>query len=110
MTELGSRKVDRTGRSTGAYKVHKRFKIGANFVPHPVHMIESAAWRTLSLSARRVLDRIEIEHLHHGLTENSRLPVTFDDFVRYGIERHGIAAAIRECEALGFIEITQRGR
>jgi hypothetical protein len=73
-------------------------------------MIESPAWRTLTLSARRVLDRIEIEHLHHGLAENGRLPVTFDDFVRYGIERHGIAPAIRQCEALGFIEITQSGR
>jgi hypothetical protein len=110
MTKLGSRKVDRTGRSTGPYKVYKRLKIGANFVPHIVDMVESPAWRTMSLSARRVLDRIEIEHLHHGLAENGRLPVTFDDFVSYGIERHGIAAAIRECEALGFIEITQRGR
>jgi len=73
-------------------------------------MLESPAWRTLSLSARRVLDRIEIEHMNHGAAENGRLPVTYDDFMEFGIERHAINPAIRECEALGFIEITQRGR
>jgi hypothetical protein len=57
-----------------------------------------------------VLARIEIEHAHHGGKENGRLPVTYDDFVRYGIHRHAIAPAIRELAALGFIEITQRGR
>jgi hypothetical protein len=73
-------------------------------------VVESPAWRVLSQSAHRVLDRIEVEHLHHGGAENGRLPVTFDDFQRYGIHRHSIAPAIRECQALGFVEITQRGR
>jgi Integrase core domain len=41
---------------------------------------------------------------------NGKLPVTFDDFVRYGINRQQIAPAIRECEALGFLEVTERGR
>jgi hypothetical protein len=110
MTMAGGRKVNKKGRSTGQLKTNKRLKIGAQFVPHTVDMVESPAWRTLSLSARRVLDRIEIEHMHHGAAENGRLPVTFDDFEKYGIERHAIAPAIRECEALGFIEVTQRGR
>src|SRR6516165_4340729 len=52
-------------------------------------MIKSPAWSVLSLSARRVLDRIEIEHADHGGNENGRLPVTYDDFERYGI--HGRA-------------------
>ena len=73
-------------------------------------MIKSPAWSVLSLSARRVLDRIEIEHADHGGNENGRLPVTYDDFERYGIHRHSIAAAIRETVALGFTEITERGR
>src|SRR5262245_4693338 len=110
MTTPGSRKVDKKGRSTGQLKTRKRLKLAGQFIPHMIDMVESPAWRTLSLSARRVLDRIEIEHCHHGAVENGRLPVTFDDFMKYGIERHAIAPAIRECEALGFIEITQRGR
>jgi hypothetical protein len=74
-------------------------------------MLESPAFRALSLSAHRVLARIEIELAHHGGTGNGTLPATFGDFERYGIgDRHAIAAAIRECEALGFIEITERGR
>src|SRR6478752_5794871 len=56
------------------------------------------------------LDRIEIEHADHGGNDNGRLPVTYDDFECYGIHRHAIAPAIRETVALGFAEITERGR
>jgi hypothetical protein len=73
-------------------------------------MIKSPAWSVLSLSARRVLDRIEIERADHGGNDNGRLPVTYDDFERYGIHRHAIRAAIQETVALGFAEITERGR
>jgi hypothetical protein len=64
----------------------------------------------LSLSARRILDRIEIELAHHGGKDNGRLPVTFENFENYGVDRHSIAPAIREIVALGFAEITQQGR
>lgn len=73
-------------------------------------MIESPAYRVLSLAARRVLDRIEIEHGRHAGLENGRLVVTFQDFEDYGVDRHAIAPAINECVTLGFIEITQKGR
>lgn len=73
-------------------------------------MLESPAFRELSLAAHRVLARISIEHAHHGGAENGRLPVTFDQFVEYGIHRHSIAPAIRELVALGFIEVTEQGR
>ena len=73
-------------------------------------MLESPAFRVLSLSARRVLDRVEIEFAHHGGQDNGKLPVTFDDFARYGINRQQIAPAIRECEALGVLQVTERGR
>src|SRR5262245_22629240 len=109
MSMLGSRKVNKKGRSIGELKTNKRLKIASQFVPHTIEMLESPAWRTLSLSGRRILDRLEIEHGHHGAVQNGRLPVTFDDFVKFGIERHCIAPGIREVEALGFAEITQRG-
>jgi DNA-binding FadR family transcriptional regulator len=72
--------------------------------------MESPAYRVLSLSARRVLDRIMIELAHHGGNDNGKLPVTYEHFIEYGIDRHAVAPAIRELEALGFIEVTQRGR
>ena len=90
--------------------IRRRNSIDGQFVAHRIEMIRSPAWSVLSLSARRVLDRIEIEHCDHGGNENGRLPVTYDDFECYGIHRHAIAPAIRETVALGFAEITERGR
>ena len=63
----------------------------------------------LSLSARRLLDRLEIELADHGGTDNGRLVVTYEDFVRFGMDRHCVAPAIREVEALGLVEITEKG-
>lgn len=73
-------------------------------------MLELPAFSVLSLSARKVLDRLEIEHAHHGGTDNGKLPVTYDQFQSFGIDRQAIAPAIRELAALGFIEITRPGR
>jgi hypothetical protein len=84
-------------------------KLKGQWTPRFVHMLESPAWRALSLSAHRALSRIEIEHMHHGGKENGQLPVTYDHFEEYGIHRHAIAPALRELEALGFIEITEHG-
>jgi hypothetical protein len=77
-------------------------------------MKESPAWRALSLSARKVLDRVEIELAHHGgdrgqKNENSRLAVTYGDFEIYGMDRHAIGPAINEAVALGFLEVTEQG-
>jgi hypothetical protein len=88
----------------------RRTQIGGQFAPRLIEMLESPAYRVLSLSGRRVLDRVEIELAHHGGTDNGRLPVTYDDFVKYGMHRHAIAPAIREAVALGFVEITEHGR
>jgi hypothetical protein len=109
MTIPGSRKVNKKGRTTGALRNNRHTKAIGQFVMHGLAMIDSPAWQVLSLSARRVLDRIEIEHMRHGGAQNGRLPVTYDDFVHYGIHRHAIAPAIRQCEALGFLEVAQRG-
>jgi hypothetical protein len=54
-------------------------------------MLESPAWRVLSLSAHRVLYRVVIELRHHGGHEGDGLCVTYADFETYGIERHAIA-------------------
>jgi hypothetical protein len=88
----------------------RRNKLAEQWAAHRISMLESPAWQVLSLSARRVLDRLEIEHAHHGGRENGRLPVTFEQFCAYGIDRHAIAPAIRECGALGFLEVTEAGR
>ena len=88
----------------------KAHHIPGQFAWRLIEMLESPAYRALSRAARQILDRIEIELAHHGGKDNGRLPVTFDDFVAYGVNRHAIAPAIRELVALGFIEVTQQGR
>jgi len=82
----------------------RRNKIGGQFSAKLIEMIESPAWRALSLSARRLIDRVEIELGHHAGKENGALPVTYSDFLAYGVgDRTSIAAARREAVALGFL-------
>src|SRR4051794_3906324 len=87
----------------------RRTRIGAQFAPRRIDMLRSPAYCELSLSARRILDRLEIELADHGGTDNGKLPVTYDDFQRYGVHRQAIGPAIRETVALGFVEITEAG-
>jgi hypothetical protein len=79
------------------------------FAPRTIAMLESSAWSVVSLAGRRVLDRVEIELAHHAGKNNGRLPVTWQDFERFGINRHSIGPALRELQHLGFIEITEYG-
>jgi hypothetical protein len=88
----------------------RRNKISEQFAAHPISMLESPAYRALSQAAHMVITRIEIELAHHGGNDNGQLPVTFEHFEEYGIYRNGIAPAIREAEALGFIKVTEHGR
>ena len=88
----------------------RRGQIDGAFATRLIEMLCSPACKCLSLSARRCLDRIEIEHSRHGGRENGRLPVTYRDFEEHLIDRHAIAPALRELEALGFLEITEQGR
>lgn len=84
--------------------------IDGQFNARTIAMMESPAYRALSLSAHRVLDRVCIELAHHGGNDNGALPVTYEQFQQYGVHRHAIAPAIRELVALGFLVVTQRGR
>jgi hypothetical protein len=89
----------------------ERGSIPGAFAWRLIEMLESPANRVLSLSAKRVLERLEIELFHHGgkPEENGRLACTFEHFVEFGVHRHAIAPAIREAVALGFVQITRPG-
>jgi hypothetical protein len=89
--------------------ISRRNRISGQWSARLIEMLESPAYRTLSLSAHRVISRIEIELGHHGGNDNGKLPVTFQDFIEYGVDRAAVAPAIREAEALGFIRVTERG-
>jgi phytoene dehydrogenase-like protein len=110
MTVVASRKLDRRGRATGSLRTGKRGKITWQFCPLPYEMMGSPPFRVLGLAERRVLDRIQCEHGMHGGVDNGRLIVTYQDFEEFGIDRHAIKPAISVCVALGFVEVTQKGR
>jgi hypothetical protein len=92
-------------------KRKERGSINGAFAWRLVEMLESPAYRVLSLSAHRAMARLEVELAHHGgkPEENGRLPCTYEHFAEFGLHRDAIAPAIRELVALGFVEITQRG-
>ena len=73
-------------------------------------MLESGAFRSLSIHARRALDRIMLEHMQHGGQDNGRLKVTWNDFVKFGTGRKFVKFAIGELVAVGLIAIEQPGR
>lgn len=59
-------------------------------------LLESAAYRSLSVNGRKALDRLIIEHISHGRTENGKLIVTHDQFYAYGVTFSSIADALDE--------------
>jgi hypothetical protein len=83
--------------------------IDGQFAPRTIEMLKSPAMRVLGLSARRALDRIEIELAAHGGRDNGKLPVTKANFEQHGIDHRAIAPALCELERLGFTQII-RGR
>jgi len=85
-------------------------KISGQFAPRLIEMLRSPAYRALSLSGHRVLACLEIELARRGGKDNGDLICTYADLARYGIRRDGIAPAVREVVALGFVEITEQGQ
>jgi hypothetical protein len=92
---------------------HRRWQkmnrpLGA-FIWFTLEMLQSPAWSMMPLSARRVVERVAIEHMKHGGTLNGSLVVTYDDFQKFGVRRKSIAPAIEKAVALGFLDVTGRG-
>jgi hypothetical protein len=81
-----------------------------SFVVHRLEMCRSLAWRALPWSARRFIDRLELEHMEHAGTENGNLVCTYDNMAEWGQDRRATASAIVYAEQLGFVRITQKGR
>ena len=88
----------------------RRTAIGGQFAHRLIEMLKSPAHHVLGRSALQVLSRLEIELAHHGGCDNGRTPSSYEQFQEFGMDRGCIAPAIRELAALGFVEVTQRGR
>lgn len=86
-----------------------RTPINEQFIAHRISMRESIAWRALPDEARRILDRLEVEHAHQAGAENGMLVQTYTQFHAAGIRRSSISQAIRQCETLGFLKAQKFG-
>jgi hypothetical protein len=87
-----------------------RIKVGEQFVAHPVAMLKSAAFRSLKLSDRKILDRLEIENASHAGKRNGELICTYMDFQKHGVRRASIPGAIKRLVQGGFLVVTEQGR
>jgi hypothetical protein len=90
-------------------KKYGRDEANPSFIMTRLVMLDSVTYWSLKPIERTVLAVIEIEHMRHGGAENGRLIVTRRQFEKRGVPKQVIAPSIRALEALGFIEITQRG-
>jgi hypothetical protein len=93
----------------GQARFHK-YKIKDAFIARPAEMLASQAWKVLNLSERRILDRLDMEHVAHGFKENGKLPVTYEDFMAYGVRRDSIPPSLRVLGRLRLAQITRPGR
>jgi hypothetical protein len=108
---MGKRKQDGAGFVTHRFKSKLNAPpIGQPWIWMSHELLESGAYRCLSIHGIRALNRIQIEHMAHGGLENGRLKVTWNDFVKYGIGRRYVAFAITEITAMGIVAIERRGR
>jgi hypothetical protein len=76
----------------------------------PLSLVESEAFRSLSVHASRALFRIAAEHAHQGGKENGRLKVTTRDLYAFGVRWVRVNEAIQELEHAGLVRVTVPGR
>jgi hypothetical protein len=107
-------RANRTGRSSGILSKHESRLVGPPqdgeswaFIPRA--LLDSAAWRGLSIHCRRFIDFLMIEHCNHAGQENGRLQATYDQLTRNGISRKRIRGAIKEAVERGLVEVTLKG-
>ena len=74
------------------------------FVKLPRDLLESEAWRSLSVNAWRLLNFLMIEHMKHGGKGNGRLLAPRRQLEMFGIGARHVSGAIEECERAGLVD------
>lgn len=109
---MGGRGHDATGRSIPRQRDRRqRSRTGPPNEPWAfmaLSLMESDAFRSLSINARRALDRLVVEHFNHNRIENGNLRVSARQFHEWGVTKDCLTAAVRELEEKGLL-VTERG-
>ncbi|GLQ78080.1 hypothetical protein GCM10007881_15960 [Mesorhizobium huakuii] len=74
------------------------------FVPHRLELLVSPPWQLAPVPLRRMLERLEIEHLRHGGQNNGQLYVSFGQFEAASISRRKIVSTQALGAELGLME------
>ena len=73
-------------------------------------MLLSDAFRTMSISCRRLIAALEVENMSHAGAENGRLIMPYNQLERvWRIPRRLIRSTMEEAEERGLIEVRRRG-
>lgn len=72
-------------------------------------MLGSITFRSLSISARRILDRLLYEHASHGGRENGNLACTYRQLDNWGVTTDDARRGFEELIAAGYVERTFQG-
>lgn len=81
---------------------------GAAWVWVTRELLESDAWKSASVSCRRLLDFLMIEHMKHGGRANGRLKAPHRQLAHAGIHPSLVSKAIQEAERRGLV-VCHRG-
>jgi hypothetical protein len=81
---------------------------GDSFVKLPRHVIESDAWRSLSINARRFVDFLMLEHMRRAGARNGKLLAPRRQLEPAGIGAQYVSAAIEEMTSRGLV-LVKRG-
>ena len=98
----------KTPEEDGAAMSKKSQGLSTPFVHHSLALLESAAWKAQTPPLRKIIDRLEVEHMRHGGQGNGRLFVSYGQFVAENISCKSIAPAITLGKKLGLIDINKR--
>ena len=74
------------------------------FVKLPRELLESDAWRSLGINARRFIDFLMLEHMRQGGKRNGFLLAPRRQLMEFGIGAHFVSDAIDEVDRLGLVD------
>jgi hypothetical protein len=82
---------------------------GKPWMPIPLAVIESDAWRSLGINAHRLVSFLMREQMRHGGKENGKLKAPRTQLGMFGIGRSEISKAITQAEEFGLVECQRNG-
>ena len=72
-------------------------------------LLSSDAWRSLTVSSRRFIDFLLLEHMRQGGRGNGRLKAPHRQLVAFGVGARFVTSHIREAEEFGLVDCYRGG-